>query len=342
LADPDKSEAGRPGLDPGPLMRLSTAYWDSQTLLTANRIGLFDVLANGTLGVEAIAAALKTEPGPTRLLLKACVALGLLEEGPDGFSNSPEGAAFLVSGAPAYLGNAIRYSDNLYAAWGELEKALREGHPPMAPETYLGKDKKLTRDFVYGMHDRALGVGRVMVGLVDLSGRRHMLDVGGGPGTYSALFAQRYPELHSQVMDLPDVVAIAKEIVDSMGVADRVQTLGGDYMKTPFPAGKDVVMISGVFHRETEATCRRLIEQAADSLEPGGLLLVSDVFTDAGGSQPVFATLFGLNMMLSAPDGGVHADADVACWMNQAGFATGEVRPFPPPMPHRLIIGEKQ
>lgn len=336
------AKPARPGLDPGPLMRLSTAYWDAQTLLTANRIRLFDLLADAASPAEAVATALGTAPRPTRLLLKACVGLGLLEEAAGGFRNSPLSNAFLVSGAPGYMGNAIRYSDNLYGAWGALEKALREDAPPMAPQTYLGDDAQVTRDFVYGMHDRALGIGRALVGLVDLDSRRNMLDVGGGPGTYSALFAQRYPQLHSQVMDLPGVVAIAAEIIASLGVADRVTPLAGDYMETPFPDGKDVVMISGVFHRETEATCRRLIARAAASLEPGGLLLVSDVFTDADGAHPAFAALFGLNMMLSAPDGGVHADADVAGWMRDAGFAGVGVRPFPPPMPHRLVIGEKR
>lgn len=344
-AEVSGNAAGRsdpPRLDPSALMKLSTAYWDSQVLLTANRIRLFDVLAAAPLDAPAIAAALKTAPRPTRLLLKACVGLGLLEERPEGYCNSPLSAAFLVSGSPAYMGNAIRYSDNLYGAWGELETALREDRPTMAPETYLGRDAGKTRDFVYGMHDRALGIGRAMVGLVDLDGRRRMLDVGGGPGTYSALLAQRYPQLHSTVLDLPDVVAIAAEIVASLGVGDRVTTLAGDYMKTEFPGGMDVVLISGVFHRESEATCRDLIRRAGACLEPGGLLLISDVFTDAGGSQPVFAALFGLNMMISAPDGGVHADADVAGWMRDAGFSTGDVRHFPPPMPHRLIIGTKQ
>jgi SAM-dependent methyltransferase len=331
----------QPRLDPGPLMKLSTAYWDSQVLLTANRLGLFDVLADRTLDAQAVAAALKTAPRPTRLLLKACVGLGLLEENSAGFCNAPLSAAFLVSGRGAYMGNAIRYSDNLYNAWGALETALREDRPAMAPETYLGRDAQKTRDFVYGMHDRALGIGRAMVGLVDLAGRRHMLDVGGGPGTYSALLVQRYPDLQSVVLDLPDVVAIAAEIVAGMGVRERVATLPGDYMKTPFPSEMDVVMISGVFHRETEATCRDLIRRAAASLVPGGLLLISDVFTDAGGAHPVFAALFGLNMMLTAPDGGVHADADAARWMAEAGFST-QVRPFPPPMPHRMVIGEKR
>jgi hypothetical protein len=43
--------------------------------------------------------------------------------------------------------------------------------------------------------------------------------------------------------------------------------------------------------------------------------VVSDVFTDEGGALPTFAAMFGLNMMLTAPDGGVHADADVMRWM---------------------------
>ena len=74
-------------------------------------------------------------------------------------------------------------------------------------------------------------------------------------------------------------------------------------------------------------------------LEPGGLLVVGDVFTDAGGCSPPFAALFGLNMLLTAPDGGVHADADVAQWMLDAGFATTDIRAFPPPLPHRVVIG---
>jgi len=46
-------------------------------------------------------------------------------------------------------------------------------------------------------------------------------------------------------------------------------------------------------------------------------------------------------MMLSAPDGGVHADADVAAWMEEAGCSRIERRPFPPPMPHRVVIGTR-
>lgn len=336
---------GGPGgksLDPTPLMQLSTAYWDSQTFLTANRIGLFETLGNGPMTVESIAAALGTKVRPTRLLVNACVALGLVEAGPEGFRNSQLSQIFLTPDSEAYLGNAIRYSDNLYRAWGELERSLREGVPTVALDSYLGQDPEMTRHFVYGMHNRALAIGRAMVGLVDLSGRKQLLDVGGGPGTFSALLTARYPGLRARVLDLPEVAVIAREILISMQADERVDVIPGDYHSTRFPDANDVVLISGVFHRETKDACRGMIVRARDSLDPGGLLVVCDVFTDAGGTGPLFAALFGLNMMLSAADGGVHADADVAGWMSEAGLQSVEIRPCPPPMPHRLVVAEKQ
>lgn len=328
--------------DSSAIAALSTAAWGAQMLLTANRIGVFEALAGAPLRIEAACAKLGTRPRPTRLLLRACVAHGLLIESEEGFVNSEAAEAYLVPGKPNYLGDAIRYCDNLYETWGRLEQALREDRPQMPATEYLGENVGVTRDFVYGMHNRALGIGRVLVDLVDLGGRKTLLDVGGGPGTYSALFAQRYPHLRCRVFDLPGVVAHAADIVASMGVADRVATSAGDYTTTPFPERNDAVLISGVFHRETAEGCRQLIGKASQSLVPGGMLVVCDIFTDAGGAGPEFATLFGLNMLLTAADGGVHADADVAAWMEQAGFRTDPVVDFPGPMPHRVISGTKK
>lgn len=338
----EKNSPVQRDLDPSPLMKLSTAYWDSQTFLTANRIGLFQTLANQSMDTVAIANLLGTKPRPTKLLLKACVALGLLEETEEGFRNSPLSTNFLVPGSKAYIGNAIRYSDNLYKTWGDLESALREDRPPLVPETYLGKNPSVTKDFVYGMHDRALGIGKAMLEIVDLSNYQQLLDIGGGPGTYSALFTMRYPNLRARVLDLPDVASIAEEIVAAMGASDKVTMIPGSYMETKFPSNNDVVLISGVFHRESPHTCQELIHKAEQALQPGGLLIISDVFTDEGGSGPLFATLFGLNMMLTAEDGGVHSDGDVSKWMREAGFVDIQSQSFPPPMPHRIVYGTKR
>ena len=327
--------------DPSSIVRLSTAYWESQTLLTANRLRVFDALADGPKSADEVAASLGLAPRSTGLLLRACVGLGFLKEEAGRFENTPTAATFLVSRSPAFMGNVIRYSDQLYGAWGKLEEAVRSGQPALPAQTYLGDDPARTRGFVMAMHERALGIARVLVNVLDLQGRRAMLDVGGGPGTYSVLLTERFPGLRAEVLELPGVAAVARELVAAAGASERVVLRDGDYHSSDFGLGKDVVLMSGMFHRETEAACRGLIERAAKCLDSGGLLVVSDVFTDQGGAQPTFAAMFGLNMMLTAPDGGVHADSDVKRWMADCGFRDLRMVPLPPPMPHRVVLGVK-
>lgn len=336
----DAPKPGGPGApNPAELMRLTTAYWESQTFLTANRVGLFAALAAGPKEADAVAAECDLSPRHTRLLLRACAALGLLTERDGAFANSPACQVFMVPGSPAYMGDAVRYGDSLYAAWGQLEASVREGRPVLPPSTYLGEDSEATRRFVRSMHSRALAIGTALVSLVDLTGRKTLLDVGGGPGTYSALFCRRYPDLRCQVIDFPGITAVAEDLVREMGAADRVSFLPGDLETTAFPEDRDVVLISGLFHREMPDSCRRMIDRAAACLRPDGMLIVSDVFSDEGGTSPPFAALFGLNMMLSAESGGMHADADVADWMQHAGFTKVDRRPFPPGLPHRVVMG---
>jgi len=336
---PRQSGAAAP--NPASIVRLSTAYWESQALLTANRLRLFDVLADGARSAEEVAASLHLDPRSAALFLRACAGLGLLQESAGRFENSAVAAAFLVTRSPAFMGNVIRYSDQLYGTWGKLEDALRSGRPALPAETYLGDDPARTRNFVQAMHERALGIARALVGLLDLHGRRAMLDVGGGPGTYSVLLTERFPGLTSEVLELPGVAAVARDLVAAAGASDRVTLRDGDYHSADFGTGKDVVLMSGMFHRESEQACRSLIKRAANCLVSGGQLIVSDVFTDEGGTQPPFAAMFGLNMMLTAPDGGVHADSDVKRWMGEAGFAELRTVALPPPMPHRVVLGTK-
>jgi hypothetical protein len=338
-AQPQHPGAAAP--NPSSIVRLSTAYWESQTLFTANRLRLFDVLAAGPRSSEEVAAELHLDPRSTALFLRACVGLGFLQEQSGRFENSAVSAAFLVTRSPAFMGNVIRYSDQLYGTWGKLEDALRSGRPALPAETYLGDDPVRTRNFVQAMHERALGIARALVGTLDLRDRRAMLDVGGGPGTYSVLLTERFPGLRSEVLELPGVAAVARELVAAAGASDRVTLRDGDYHSAEFGTHKDVVLMSGMFHRETELACRGLIERAAKCLVPGGLLVVSDVFADEGGTHPPFAAMFGLNMMLTAPDGGVHSDSDVKRWMADAGFNELRTMALPPPMPHRVVLGQK-
>lgn len=312
------------------------------TLLSANELGVFSVLGSGSLGAAEVANACATPTASMEKLLDACAGQELLIKENGRYRNSATAEAFLVRGKPSFLGDALRYSQDLYSVWGRLSESVRTNQPAIPPQSILGTDKEKTRNFVLGMHNRAMGVAASMAQSIDLSGRKQLLDVGGGPGTYSILLVKKTSGLHSTVLDLPAVVEIARSIVESHGCGDRIGFLPGDYRSTAFPPGNDAVLMSGMMHRETQQSCRSLIEKAVSSLVPGGVLIVSDVFfADETKTSPPFAGLFALTMMLTAENAGAHAQTEMATWMNEAGLGDVRMQTLPPPMPHVIIFGTK-
>jgi cyclopropane fatty-acyl-phospholipid synthase-like methyltransferase len=191
------------------------------------------------------------------------------------------------------------------------------------------------------MHSRALGIGRAVVPLLDLAGRRRALDVGGGPGTYSVLIAEAHPGLECVVLDLPPVTAIATELIETAGLTGRVQTLAGDYHVTAFPLGVDAVLFFGVLHQENPDAIRGLLRRAHEALAPGGIVYVLDMMTDASRAHPKFSALFSVNMALTSENGWVFSDEDLGRWLAEAGFRDVSVRPLGPPMPHWLASAVK-
>jgi SAM-dependent methyltransferase len=329
-------------VNPSRIVEMASAFYESSVLFAASDLGIFGKLADlGEAGADAVAAACGLDLRGTRLLLDACAALGLLIKSGDLYRNSPETAAFLVPGSADDLSGAIRYNRDVYGAWGKLKEMVRIGAPVERPELHLGKDPERTRTFVLAMHGRALGIGRAVVPLLDLAGRKKILDVGGGPGTYSTLIAQAFPGVECTVVDLPEVISVADELIIRAGAQNTVRTLGGDYHLTPFPAGQDAVLFFGVLHQESPEAIRALLSRAFQAMAAGGVLYVLDMMTDASHTQPKFSALFGLNMALTTPHGWVFSEDELKEWSLEAGFTDFVCRPLPPPMPHWLASARK-
>jgi len=328
--------------NPGLLMQLGLAYRSSAVLFASIDLDVFTFLADGPRTAADLAAARDGKPAAMKLLLDACVAEGLLTAAGDEYANTPLTAAFLVRGRESYSANGFKYVQNLVPAWSQLTEFVRTGVPPMLPEVMLGVDKAVTRAFVMAMHERARGIGSILSHLVDLKGRTHLLDIGGGPGTYSVSLCEQTPGLQATVLDVPGVLEVSRELVAAAGYADRVSLMPGDYLTSDFGTGYDVALLSGMMHRETQAHCQLLLRKAFAALEPGGLVIVSDVFFDDDTKRtPAFAVYFALNMALTSYEGAAHAMTEMAAWMRDTGFVGVETRPLPKPNPHTLVIGYK-
>jgi 3-hydroxy-5-methyl-1-naphthoate 3-O-methyltransferase len=330
-------------IKPDRIMGMASAFYDSCVLFAASDLGVFAKLAGiGPADAPTLASELGLDPRGARLLLDACVAVELLEKKADLYSNTPETSVFLVPGSPGDLSGAIRYNRDVYPAWGKLPGFVKSGRPVEKPESHLGQDRERTQVFVMSMHYRALAIGRAVIGELDLAGRRAVLDVGGGPGTYSMLIARKNPEILCTVLDLPEVVAVADELIQQQGLQAQVRTLPGDYRTSSFPRGNDAVNFFGVLHQESPESILALLKKAYDSLNPGGVVNVMDMMTDSSHTRPKFSALFGVNMALTTESGWVFSDTELTGWLNEAGFTDCTVKPLPPPMPHSFATAKKE
>ncbi len=343
MANPSREETGSRLPNPALLMQLALAHRSSAVLFAAADLDVFTILSTGPKTVREVASAAGAHDAPMQMLLQACANEGLLTQEADRYVNTPLVDAFLVRGRPAFSAHGLKYAEDLYPAWGNLATLVRTGRPPMPPETILGEDKEKTRAFVLAMHERARGIGSVLPHLVDLKGRRRLLDVGGGPGTYSVSLVRETPGLSSTILDVAGVLEVTKELIAASGVADRIELKTGDYLTSDFGGGYDVALLSGMMHRETPANCQLLLRKTFNALDPGGRVIVSDVFfDDATKRTPPFAVYFALNMMLTSAEGSAHAKTEMAEWMTAEGFGNIEVRDLPPPNPHVLVLGTKR
>ena len=333
-------ESASRAANPGLIFQLALAYRASAIFFAASDLQVFTRLTDGPLSAADIAARCGSAEEPTRLLLESCADAGLLERVSGGFRNTPTADTFLVEGRPAYLGDSLKYARDLYPAWGAVGELVRTGQPTMPPQTILGDDKARTRAFVMAMHERAKGIGSVLPHTVDLRGRKRLIDVGGGPGTYAVELCRQTPGLAATVLDRPGVLEVTRELIDAAGFGDRVSLMPGDYLITPFGTGFDAALLSGMMHRETAANVNLLLHKTFAALEPGGIVMISDVFFDNDDkNSPPFATSFALNMMLTSDHGSAHARTEMERWMKANGFVDITMHDMPRPNPHTLILG---
>ncbi|HEV8322929.1 MAG TPA: methyltransferase [Myxococcota bacterium] len=342
--------------DSARVLDLANAHWSAAALLAGAELGVFAALDADPADAPALAARTGLPVGRLRALLDALAALGLLDKddgspprgegasaaaarGAEGarYRNSAAAAALLVPGKPGSLAGALRYNAELFGAWARLADAVRNDGPVVPSPTYLGQDPARTRAFVESMHQRALGMGHAIAGAMDLAGRTHLVDVGGGPGTLAAILCRRTPGLRATVLELGPVAEVGRTLIAEQGLADRVRFVTCDVLAEDLGTGYDAALVSGLLHREPPDACRVLLRRLHAALLPGGEAHLVDVMRDATRTGPPFAALFALNMLLVSERGGCHADVDHVGWLEEAGFSGAHVRRLPAPMVHTIV-----
>lgn len=308
-------------------------------MFTACEMGVFDMLNDGACSLAAAAKRLQASERGMFALLESCVSLGLLEKRGGMYGNTETASAYLTSRSEESLVVTLRLQSSTYPIWAKLKEAVVTGMPVMPPSDLLGANRELTRCFVVGMHQRAVGVAKVLVDEVDFSENRVLVDIGGGPGTYSTMLVKKYPGLKSIVLDLAPILEVSRELIDQSGVGDRVETVAYNAREDELNVSFDAALISGFVHRLSLEACAGVLRRVYNAMDDGGQVVVNDLFSTGDG--PEMAVLFGLQMLLTNDTGRTHSVEEIMACVEKAGFTDITSKTLPRPLPHTLVTGRK-
>ena len=156
--------------------------------------------------------------------------------------------------------------------------------------------------------------------IVGAEGVGRMLDVGGGPATFSIAFAQQAPALRVEVLDLPGVLPITLRHLAEAGLQDRITVRAGNLVDDDLGTGFELVLLSAICHMLDEAENEDLFRRVALALVPGGRVVVRDFLLEPDRTGPKEATLFALNMLVGTRSGNVYTEDEYRAWMTKAGL----------------------
>jgi SAM-dependent methyltransferase len=220
--------------------------------------------------------------------------LGVLTRDGEVFSLNKLASDLFLPESPRYAGGTLDHNEMLWWATTGLPQVVKTGKRSSAPPAPEHFQKHMFEHWIWAMHGIASnGPAQWVASQLDLSDRKLLLDVAGGPGTYSIAACQRFPNLRAVVWDLPDTLRITSKVIDQFGMKERIKVQKGDWNKDGFGTGYDCLLLSNVLHGAASQAEIRL-KQARRALKPEGMLIVHDFLMDNDRSGPLPATLFNL------------------------------------------------
>ena len=302
----------------GRLLRVSGSYWEACALHAAVDMDVFTLIGNDFFTADDLAAKLNADADGVARLLGSMAAMGLVTKHQDRYANTPESRDLLVKGSQGYIGHIVKHHHHLVAAWASLRKAIETGKPVRDRSAFREDDQR--ESFLMGMFNLAMNIAPDLASEIDLSGRKHLLDLGGGPGTYAIHFCLANPELRATVYDLHTTRSFALETIERFGLSDRIDFADGDYVEQELKGSYDAAWLSQILHGEGPRTCEDILRKVVSILEPGGRIFIHEFILNDMLDGPVFPALFSLNMLINTDDGQSYSESHLTSMLATAGF----------------------
>lgn len=332
-------------------------FLKSQVLMTAYRLDLFTA-AREPIGRDALRAALALPERSFRIVVDACVALGLLAEDERGLVTPAALAPFLVRApdrpftATTYL---LDYYREVYRALGDMDALVRSDGAGSTfklrdyfKDDVAAIDPDVAAEYSRYMDATIARIADVVLATYPFEQHRRLLDLCGNTGTFCAAVLAAHPHLHGAFLDVPACVDIGRrQLAARPELRGRVDAIAGDIFRTPLPGGFDVITMCRSAMDWGDERILGVYQRVHAALPAGGrFLVVERMLPERVAPEALPMYLRGVYFLAKSESTRYRTPAEHLALLRAAGFADAEVLE-PPRAPYesfqsmRIVVAHR-
>lgn len=295
------------------LTQLSFGALLSQALFVAAKLGVADLLAEQPLSLFELGAATKTNERALYRVLRSLAGAGVFQEiSPKIFAMTPN-AEPLRSGVPNSIRNiAIFMGEEWHwRVWGNMAQSMESGKPVWEKVhgsevfEYFEGNPEQHEIFNRAMTDMSASSAPAVVEAYDFTGIGKLADIAGGHGLLLAKILKANPTVNGILFDMASVIQGAGTLLRTEGVANRVETVAGDFFESVPVA--DAYLLKHIIHDWDDERAIEILRNIRAAMNLGGRVLLVEVIIPEG-NDPHLSKILDLEMLVSP--GGVERTAE--------------------------------
>ena len=322
------------------MLQIISGFWISRAVYVIAKLGIPDLLKSGPKTAEELAAATQTHAPSLFRILRALASVGVLTSAEGGRFAQTAVSETLVTDAPGSLRwfAVSELGQEHYPAWGNLMHSVKTGE--IAFDNFFGVD--IWKYFQQNPEDAAVfndsmssvtaAANEAITSLYDFSQFGTIVDVGGGHGGLITSILKKNPEVKGTLFDAAEVIEGARPKIEAAGLADRVETMSGDFFKT-VPAGGDAYIMKWIIHDWDDEKSNTILRNIRSRMRANGrLILVDSVVPET--DEPHFSKFIDMNMLVMT-GGKERTEREFDQLLSAAGFKL--LRVIPTELPTSII-----
>lgn len=296
------------------LFDLLAGFSYSQVLYACVTLKLFEHVGQSTVTLEHLAQKINLPVQKTELLVRAALALELLDGSLDRIMIGPHGAALL--GQP-WIMRFVEHHKYFYRDLEDPVAMLQGKRVEGGLAEYWNYDKATSDKSAYSalMAASQQAVSVQVLQAYDFSKHKRLLDVGGGTGAFVGAVMSRHPHIEGHVFDLPGIAGLEQ--------TQAITRHSGDFRRDSLPTGMDIISIVRVIHDHDDDAVLALLKNVRAAAGPETILLIAEPFSGQVATKRVTDAYFSL-YFAAMGQGRTRTPQQINALAAQAGFANAK------------------